>query len=228
MTDAKPRGIRSNNPGNIDRHDTKWQGMADDQSGDSRFIVFKTPQWGIRAIARLMLTYQNQYALRTVRGLINRWAPPGENNTGAYVAAVASAFKAAGLPDNPDVEIDVESVNVMLPLVKAIILHENGQNPYPDSLVLEGLHMAGVADAKPKPLGKQTTFLAQAGGAVTLVAGGGLQVAEYAPTVKSWADKLSAYTGSPIIQHVVTILLTVAGGLILIGVVSSMLKQRTL
>ena len=85
MTD---RGFRNNNPGNIDRGTIKWQGMAADQSSDPRFVVFTDPKWGIRAIARLMLTYSNQYGLHTVRGLIGRWAPPSENNTDAYVSSV--------------------------------------------------------------------------------------------------------------------------------------------
>jgi hypothetical protein len=216
------RGLRNNNPGNIDRNATRWQGMADDQSGDPRFVVFKTPQYGIRAIARLMLTYQNQYGLKTVRALINRWAPPVENNTSAYVAAVAS-----GVGVGPDDPIDVDTTEVMLPLVKAIILHENGQNPYPDATILEGLHMAGIADAKPKPLAKQNTFQAQVGAGVAVVGAAGAQVSQYAPTVKGWADKLSDFTGSPIIQHAVTILLTVAGGLTLIGIASQILKQRS-
>lgn len=222
------RGLRDNNPGNVRKGPITWQGQLDDQSGDPDFVTFKTPQWGIRAIARLMLTYQNQYHLSTVREIINRWAPPSENNTSAYVSAVAEGLKdqTGGIP-LPDMEINVDSADIMLPLVKAIILHENGSNPYPDSLILEALHMAGVADAKPKPLAKQTSFQARIGTGAAVVVAGGAQAAQYAPVVKGWADKLSEYTGSPIIQHVVTIFITVAGGLVLIGIISDMLKQRS-
>jgi hypothetical protein len=222
MVDSMPRGVRNRNPGNIDRNATKWQGMADDQTSDPRFVVFKTPQYGIRAIARLMLTYQSQYGLTTIRGIVNRWAPPIENNTSAYVAAVA-----AGVGVGPDDPVEVDSCEVMLPLVKAIILHENGANPYPDSVILEGLHMAGVADTKPPPLAKKTTFQAQVGAGVAVIGAAGANAAQYAPTVKGWADKLTDYTGSPIIQHAATILLTIAGGLTLIGIASSIIKQRT-
>lgn len=215
------RGVRNNNPGNIERNAIKWQGMADDQSSDPRFVVFKTPQYGIRAIARLLMNYQSQYALHTVRGLINRWAPPIENNTVAYVNAVA-----AGVGVGADDPVDVDTAGVMLPLVKAIILHENGANPYTDSVVMEGIRMAGVADAPPKPLVKKTSFQTQIGTGVAVIGAAGTQAAQYAPTVKSWADKLTDYTGSPIIQHAVTVLLTIAGGLTLLGIVSSILKQR--
>src|SRR3546814_2962731 len=49
---------------------------------EHRFCVFKTPEHGFRALVRVLLTYQRKYRLRTVAGMIDRWAPPVENNTG--------------------------------------------------------------------------------------------------------------------------------------------------
>ena len=212
------RGIRNNNPGNIDRNDTKWQGMAADQSGDPRFIVFKSPTFGIRALAKTLLTYQNSYHLDTVRKIINRWAPPVENNTTAYVKSVAAAVGVL-----PDDVIDLDTTEVMLPLVKAIISHENGSNPYGDAVIKEALHSAGVADAKPKPLVKQNTFVAQTLTGVTVA---GAACAQYAPAVKTAADQLADYTGAPIIAHVQTILMTLAGLCVAAGLLSAYLKQR--
>jgi hypothetical protein len=218
---SQPRGIRNNNPGNIRRSATKWQGLADVQD-DRDFCRFTAPRWGIRAIARLMLTYSSQYGLRSVRGLVERWAPRSENNTDAYVVAVAS-----GVGVDPGAEIDVDQADVMLALIKAIILHENGQNPYSDAVIAEAIHLAGVADAKPAPLATQHSFQAQIGAAVAVAGAAGAHVAQYAPTVKGWADQLSDFTGSPVIQHAVTILLTIDGGLTLVGIASQILKQRT-
>lgn len=212
------RGIRNHNPGNIDRNATRWQGMADDQSGDPRFIVFKAPEWGIRAIARLLLTYQNQHKLRTIRKIINRWAPPVENDTEAYVQVVAEKVGV-----DPDERIVIDDCAVMLPLVKAIITHENGRNPYSDAKILEGLRLAGVHDVKPKPLVQQKTFIAQA---LTGVSVAGAGVAEFAAPTKSAADKLADFTGSPLIQYAVTGMLTLAGLCVLAGIVSAWLKQR--
>jgi hypothetical protein len=217
------RGIRNNNPGNIDRNATKWQGMADDQSSDPRFVVFKAPVFGIRALAKTLLAYQNQHGCRTIRQIINRWAPPNENKTEAYIQAVAHDCGVG-----PDDTVSVDQVAAMLPLVKAIITHENGEQPYPDSLLLEGLHMAGVSDAAPKPLKAQNSFQAHAGAAVAMAAAGATEVAKQAPAVKGWADQLSAFTGSPIIEHAVTVLLTVAGGLTILGIAAQVLKQRSL
>jgi hypothetical protein len=214
------RGIRNNNPGNIERGTVTWQGMADDQSADPRFIIFKTPQWGLRALAKTLLSYQNQHGLRTVRGIINRWAPSSENNTAAYVGAVA-----AGVGVNPDAEIDVDTSGVMTPLVKAIVLHENGANPYADAVIAEAIRMAGVSDAKGPPLARQKSFLAQVGSGVALLSAGGAHLASYASAVKGWADQLGEFAGAPVIQHAQTVLLTVAGGLAIAGIVATALNH---
>lgn len=132
-----PRGIRNCNPGNIDRTGDKWQGMAADQSSDSRFVVFVAPHWGIRALAKVLLSYQRKHGLKTIRGIIDRWAPPVENNTDAYVDQVA---KACGV--EPDDTIDIENKAVLRALVSSIIKHENGQQPYGDAVIELGLDLA--------------------------------------------------------------------------------------
>lgn len=216
---AKPsRGIRNNNPGNIDRNATKWQGMAADQSGDPRFIVFTTPQYGIRALAKVLMTYQSQHGLDTVREIINRWAPPNENDTGAYVRAVA---RAVGVAENAPLDLDATAV--MLPLVKAIITHENGGNPYSDTVITEGLRLAGVHDAKPKPLAKQATFVTKAAGGAAL--GLGL-VGEYAAPLKQGADALAPFGGAPIVQKAIMALLTIAAACLVASMVASWVKQK--
>lgn len=145
MRPDTPRGIRNYNPGNIERTSTRWQGMALDQSGDSRFIVFSHPVWGIRAIARTLITYQDKHGLRTVQRIIQRWAPDSENNTVAYVAAVCARLHAG-----PGEAIDVYDYRTMLELVRAIVLHENGPGPLPggdwygEPMLAEGLALAGI------------------------------------------------------------------------------------
>jgi len=213
-------GLRGNNPGNIRVSAAKWQG-ATGASADGRFVVFSDAKWGIRAIARLLLNYNTLYGLHTVSGLIGRWAPASENNTAAYAAAVSAAL---GVPE--DATIDVDNADTMTALVKAIILHENGSQPYAAAVIMDGINLAGVAGAKPPPLATQKPFMAQVGAAATAGAAGVAQLSSYAPTVKGWSDQLSAYTGSPIIQHAVTVLVTVAGGLAALGIVYSVLNHR--
>lgn len=126
-----PRGIRNNNPGNIDRKiGTTWKGAADDQTQDSRFVVFTAPEWGIRAMARILRTYMGR-GQNTVAKIISTWAPPTENATGAYINAVA---RAVGLDPNAPVS------DAHLPaIIAAIIQHENGQQPYPPEVIAQGV-----------------------------------------------------------------------------------------
>lgn len=147
MDKPTPRGVRNNNPGNIDRNATKWQGMSADQSSDPRFVVFIAPKYGIRALAKTLITYQEKYGLKTVRQIINRWAPAQENDTAAYIRVVARECRV-----DPDAIIDLDSSAVMLPLVRAIVRHENGGCPYSDDELMAGLYLAGVHDAPaPRP-----------------------------------------------------------------------------
>ncbi|OXS19848.1 structural protein [Pseudomonas fluorescens] len=152
MRPETPRGIRNFNPGNI-RHakGVRWQGMAVAQ-GDTAFVQFTAPRWGIRAIARVLITYQDKRPaadgsrIDTVREFIERWAPPSENNTNAYTATVARAL---GLHPDHD-RVDVYDFEVMRTLVTAIVRHENGPGPLPggqwygDAIIADGLALAGI------------------------------------------------------------------------------------
>jgi hypothetical protein len=128
-----PRGIRNNNPGNIRHAGIAWQGLANPPS-DGAFCIFTEPKWGIRALAVLLRNYKRKHGLDTIVGIINRFAPSVENNTTAYIAHVC---KTLGV--EADTRRDIESEVVLLPLAKAIIRHENGQQPYSDEQILEDM-----------------------------------------------------------------------------------------
>lgn len=131
MTTA--RGIRNNNPGNIERTRDRWRGMSADQSADERFVVFDSPEWGLRAMARVLRKYAAGGAV-TVRAIINRWAPPTENVTSAYVAAVARELNVD--PDTPLV------LDAVLPeLLAAIVRHENGTQPYGTTTIAQAIQL---------------------------------------------------------------------------------------
>ncbi|MCC4600297.1 structural protein P5 [Xanthomonas melonis] len=140
---SRPRGVRNNNPGNIDRTSTVWQGedrSASALARESRFAVFDTPEYGFRALVKTLLTYQRKHGLRTVRGIINRWAPPVENDTGAYARQVATA-----LGVDVDQRINVEAPATAFQLAKAIAKHENGGNFWGDAVIWDGVELAGIA-----------------------------------------------------------------------------------
>lgn len=132
MTKQK-RGIRNNNPGNI-RHGADWKGLAADQP-DPDFCKFETPEYGLRAMGRTLLTYFNKHGIKTVDAIINRWAPPTENDTASYIKHVSSV-----LGVTPHQEIDVAAM--LHELVSVIIYHENGKQPYSQQQVETGCNMA--------------------------------------------------------------------------------------
>jgi hypothetical protein len=147
MKAKQSRGYRNNNPGNIDWNPrNKWQGQTGIETTGSppRFATFQSAEYGVRALAVLLTTYQDRHNLRTIRLIIQRWAPGNENNTDAYVAAVARAMKVSGESHI----LDMHTYADLRPLVEAIITHELGGQPYPASVIDEGLRLAGV----PKPV----------------------------------------------------------------------------
>ncbi|HCT26877.1 MAG TPA: structural protein P5 [Stenotrophomonas sp.] len=139
-TTNAPRGVRNNNPGNIDRTSVIWQGedrSADARAREGRFCVFLTPQAGFRALAKTLLTYQRKHGLRTVKEIIGRWAPPVENDTGAYVRQVADAVGVS-----PSEVIRLDNPVTLGRLATAIAKHENGGLYWPADVIA-----AGVAEA---------------------------------------------------------------------------------
>ena len=133
-----PRGIRNNNPGNIRHSASKWQGMTPDQP-DAAFVRFVSPEMGIRALARTLLTYQTRHGLDTIARIIGRWAPPDDgNDTGAYARHVAERL-GVGVNEHIDVADHLPR------LVAAIIVHENGQCPYPTDVIARGCDLAREA-----------------------------------------------------------------------------------
>ncbi|MGG4750392.1 structural protein [Proteus mirabilis] len=117
------RGERNNNPGNI-RHGSKWQGLSAQQT-DKDFCQFVSTEYGIRAIYVLMRTYEKKYGLCSIREIINRYAPPKENNTEGYIQRVAKEL-------NVSTEdcVSVSKKEVAIALATAIVGVELGYQPY--------------------------------------------------------------------------------------------------
>lgn len=166
MTDVTQiRGYRNNNPGNIRLSSDKWQGLALEQT-DKEFFQFKDVTYGIRALARVLIRYQDSYKLTTAKDFITRYAPPSENNTDAYVAAILkwTGFQA-------DQRINVHTYCDLEALVKAIINFELSVQPYTDAQIAKGLVLAGVEPAK-QPLSQTSTVKGQQVVAVGVVLSG--------------------------------------------------------
>jgi hypothetical protein len=129
IMNTKPRGIRNNNAGNIRGSDLfTWKGEIG--RDDKDFVIFDTPENGLRALARTLRTYRNNHGINTIEGIIHRYAPPSENITSSYAEHAASAL---GLPlDATLSESDYPD------LMRVIIKHENGMQPYTDAQIMEG------------------------------------------------------------------------------------------
>lgn len=216
-TDARgaqlPRGIRNNNPGNIE-HGAKWQGLVFDmERRDERFAEFKDPTWGIRALATVLITYQDKHRINTIAGIINRWAPTNENDTNAYIAQIA---RLTGFSSTE--RLDLHRYEALRPIVEAIIRHENGKGPkdtintwFDRATIDTGLQRAGVvkqsAEIGKVPVTKET--VAASGTAVV----GAAQIADVAPQVigalESQQDHLSSGSILRIVIGVMTIGLAV-------------------
>lgn len=130
------RGIRNHNPGNL-RHGPRWVGLAAVQS-DPDFAQFTEPEFGIRALAKLLLGYRRR-GIRTLAALVARYAPATENNCRAYEDALCLALGVRRTD-----AVDWSDALTMRTLVAAIIRHENGRQPYSTGVLNEGLRRAGL------------------------------------------------------------------------------------
>lgn len=129
-----PRGVINNNPFNIRRVDsTVWKGQEQTQA-DPSFVQFVTAEYGIRAGVRILMSYKRD-GINTIERVIDRFAPPTENNTTAYVADVCAR---CGV--DKDIVVDLDAI--MAPLAKAIMHHENGGDFYTDEQVDTGIALA--------------------------------------------------------------------------------------
>lgn len=133
------RGERLNNPGNIRRSNVEWVGMASYQP-DSEFVAFISPEYGYRAMARNLLTYQNKYGLNTIRAIINRWAPSSENDTNSYVDTVARELNMS-----PDTYINLNDIGTLARLMRAMTLVEQGRVIFSDEILLAGIQATNIA-----------------------------------------------------------------------------------
>lgn len=112
-----PRGMRNNNPLNLEYKD--GQGAT---SSDGRFGIYPTMDAGMQAAQKQLLSYQDNRGLNTVASIVNRWAPPSDNNnTSAYAATVAKTM-GVGVND----QLDLHKPATLNSLSDAMARVENG------------------------------------------------------------------------------------------------------
>lgn len=136
------RSVRNANPGNI-RIGIDWKGlmprerMTPEQLEETEFCVFETPVWGFRALGDNLRNYQRKDGLRTLREIIHRWAPPGENDTDAYLKTVVQL---TGI--GPDQAINMGDAAICRSVAKAIATVEGKGWHFSENDLAEGIAAA--------------------------------------------------------------------------------------
>ena len=137
--------IERNNPTNIRfNNSNQWRGkMGDDGSG---FETFEDNAHAFRATALTLHTYNKLYFdyKMTIPQMINRWAPPSENDTKSYIDHVLSV---TGM--SKDDIVDTKDDDMMLKIIKTMTKHEIGANNFNsydewDLDILDGIRMANM------------------------------------------------------------------------------------
>lgn len=212
---ANIRAVRNNNPGNIERG-TKWIGLMDPanmtpaQKAENRFAVFSHPKYGFRAMATVILTYARKRrakdgsAIDTIGDVIARWAPPVENDTGAYARAVA---KAVGV--RVDETVNLEEHRILRPMIKAMSIVEAGGWHFKEADMDEGLRMVGVIAGAPSKTEKRegavvaaTTATAAAGTTLDIIRQASDTATMAQPALGFWGQ---LYNAAPTIALVLVV-----------------------
>ena len=145
MGGPDPLSIRLNNPGAIRQSSIQWAGMAPDQSGP--FVNFATPEAGILAMSKNLDSYARKHGLTTIEGIVNRWAPPSENNTNGYVKRVADAMGV-----DPTQPLNLADPAVKSALMEAMATVEAGKKHYTrDQIASVITGQPGGAPPMPQP-----------------------------------------------------------------------------
>lgn len=148
MTGAT-RGLRNNNPGNLNY--VGQAGATKEGGPNGRFAVFETMQQGIAALYKQLQLYFSR-GKDTIREIINTYAPSSENDTGAYISAIAKK-----LGKGADEILNSADTETIFNLMRGIIDHENGQSGkyISDTNILGGIQLGSQAMASrvtPSPM----------------------------------------------------------------------------
>ncbi|MFS1583644.1 MAG: lytic transglycosylase catalytic [Candidatus Arsenophonus phytopathogenicus] len=127
-TGDMPRGIRNNNPGNLN---FVGQRGAVRESPNGRFAKFNTAFEGLQALSSQLNRYAER-GLNTVEKIISTWAPASENNTQAYIEKISGK-----LGVSPDTVLNLSNPAVMTSLMSGIVEHENGRQPYSQAMLYQ-------------------------------------------------------------------------------------------
>lgn len=137
---TKPRGIRNNNPGNLN---FAGQAGATKEGGENgRFAVFESMRDGISALYKQIQLYFSR-GVNTIESVVNKYAPAGDNNNvQAYIKQLVGATG-----KQEDEKLSGEDTETVFKLIRGIINHENGKGYVSDQDILSGIQVGSTATA---------------------------------------------------------------------------------
>ncbi|MEL5513685.1 lytic transglycosylase [Serratia bockelmannii] len=138
----EPRGIRNNNPGNLNY--VGQNGATLEDHATPRFARFNSAFEGFAALGKQIKAYYNGTSkaagyqkLQSVEDIISRFAPASENNTQGYINKL-SKMLGVGRGDS----LNIQDPQVLATLMNGITQIENGKNPYAPEMVLKAAQSA--------------------------------------------------------------------------------------
>lgn len=140
-----PRGIRNNNPGNLN---FAGQAGARKEAGpNGRFAVFGSMPEGIAALDRQLKAYSAR-GINTIGKLVNTYAPAGDGNNVQAYAQFLSKIAGVGVND----PLNLGDPNLRAKLIKGIAAHENGSGYVSDAQIKSGMGLSSGAAAPQGPI----------------------------------------------------------------------------
>lgn len=137
---SAPRGIRNNNPGNLNF--ANQSGATKEGGANGRFAVFESMEHGVAALYKQLQIYFKK-GVNTLSSIVKTYAPASDgNNVDAYVSALS---KATGKGANE--AIDAGDTSTIARLMKGIVDHENGKGYISSSDIMGGIQLGAGSSA---------------------------------------------------------------------------------
>ena len=151
---SAPRGIRNNNPGNLNYAGQAGATLEGGEGG--RFAVFESMQHGVAALYKQLQLYFKR-GINTLSSIVKTYAPASDNNNvDAYISALT---KATGKGANE--VLDSGDTATIARLMKGIVDHENGKGYISSSDIMGGIQLGAGSSASrnmPASAGSQTNI----------------------------------------------------------------------
>lgn len=133
-----PRGIRNNNPGNLNY--AGQAGATKEGGPNGRFAVFGSMTEGVAALYKQLQLYFKR-GTNTIESIVKKYAPASDgNNVMSYINQLVKVTGkgAAEMLDSAD-------MSTIFNLMKGIINHENGKGYVSDSDIMGGIQVGARA-----------------------------------------------------------------------------------